>query len=72
MSNPCSSAATPISKSVRPFSVLLTILFLLGISGMTAELIRYRGAARDLGTLEYIFESDRAGHHDDCNQGSNS
>jgi hypothetical protein len=25
---------------------------------LTAELFRYRGAARDGGTLEYVFESD--------------
>jgi hypothetical protein len=31
---------------------------LLAISGISAELFRYRGAARDGGTLEYIFESE--------------
>jgi hypothetical protein len=34
------------------------ITFLLATSGMSAELFRYRGAAREGGTLEYVFESD--------------
>jgi hypothetical protein len=37
---------------------LLLILFLLATSAMSGELFRYRGAARDGGTLEYVFESD--------------
>src|ERR1700761_2243152 len=36
----------------------MTILILLSASAMSAELFRYRGAARDGGTLEYIFESE--------------
>jgi hypothetical protein len=36
----------------------MTILILLAASAMSAELFRYRGAARDGGTLEYIFESE--------------
>ena len=36
----------------------MTILFLLAASALSAELFRYRGAARDGGTLEYVFESD--------------
>jgi hypothetical protein len=38
---------------------LLLILLLLATSAMSAELFRYRGAARDGGTLEYVFESDQ-------------
>jgi hypothetical protein len=40
------------------FRSLLTILFLVADTGKSAELFRYRGAARDGGTLEYVFESD--------------
>lgn len=36
----------------------MTILILLSASAMSAELSRYRGAARDGGTLKYIFESE--------------
>ena len=35
----------------------LTILFLLAAPAFSVELFRYRGAATDGGTLEYIFES---------------
>ena len=39
---------------------LLTILFtlMIGATAMSVELFRYRGAARDGGTLEYVFEAD--------------
>jgi hypothetical protein len=40
-----------------PFPTLITIRFLLATPAMSAELFRYRGAARDGGTLEYVFES---------------
>jgi hypothetical protein len=43
---------------VRPFSTIVTIMILLATSARSAELFRYRGAARDGGTLEYVFESD--------------
>jgi hypothetical protein len=43
---------------VRFFPTLMTILILLTAPAMSAELFRYRGAARDGGTLEYFFESD--------------
>jgi hypothetical protein len=43
---------------VHLFPNLMTILILLAASAMSAELYRYRGAARDGGTLEYIFESE--------------
>jgi hypothetical protein len=46
---------------MRPFPRLMTILILLAASAMSAELFRYRGAARDGGTLEYIFESEERG-----------
>jgi len=41
---------------VRFLAVLLTFL-LLSVPAMSVELYRYRGAARDGGTLEYIFEA---------------
>jgi hypothetical protein len=37
-------------------SILLTLL--LAVPAMSVELFRYRGAAKDGGTLEYVFESD--------------
>src|SRR6476646_7147259 len=37
-------------------SILLTLF--LAVPAMSVELFRYRGAAMDGGTLEYIFESD--------------
>jgi hypothetical protein len=36
----------------------MTILFLVATPALSVELFRYRGAARDGGTLEYIFESE--------------
>jgi hypothetical protein len=42
--------------AVRFLAVLLTFL-LLSVPAMSVELYRYRGAARDGGTLEYIFEA---------------
>ena len=39
------------------FTVILTTL-LLATPAMSVELFRYRGAAMDGGTLEYIFETD--------------
>jgi hypothetical protein len=43
------------------FSTLMTILILLATPALSAELFRYRGAARDGGTLEYVFESHEKG-----------
>jgi hypothetical protein len=37
----------------------LTILVMLVAPVMAVELFRYRGAARDGGTLEYVFGTDR-------------
>jgi hypothetical protein len=36
----------------------LLITLLLAVPAMAVELFRYRGAARDGGTLEYVFETD--------------
>src|SRR5260370_26918237 len=36
----------------------LLITLLLAVPAMSVELFRYRGAAMDGGTLEYIFETD--------------
>jgi hypothetical protein len=36
----------------------ILITFLLAVPAMSVELFRYRGAAMDGGTLEYIFETD--------------
>jgi hypothetical protein len=47
----------------RPIVAMNLIIFLLAASGLSAELFRYRGAAREGGTLEYVFdagESERA------------
>jgi hypothetical protein len=38
------------------FTILITLL--LSVPAMSVELFRYRGAAKDGGTLEYVFESD--------------
>jgi hypothetical protein len=35
----------------------ILVTFLLAIPAMSVELFRYRGAARDGGTLEYVFEA---------------
>ena len=42
-----------------PMRYLATILIalLLSVPAMSAELFRYRGAAKDGGTLEYVFEA---------------
>ena len=39
------------------FAAILIILLLV-VPAKSVELFRYRGAAKDGGTLEYIFESD--------------
>jgi hypothetical protein len=51
MENPRSSPA------MRYFTAILITLF-LSVPAMSVELFRYRGAAKDGGTLEYIFETD--------------
>ena len=45
---------TMFGKTLATFLVSL----MLAIPSMAVELFRYRGAARDGGTLEYIFETD--------------
>ena len=42
---------------MRPFSTLMTIPFMLASPSMAAELFRYRGGAKDGGTLEYVFDA---------------
>jgi hypothetical protein len=42
---------------VRSLRIIL-LSFLLALPAWSVELYRYRGAARDGGTLEYVFESD--------------
>jgi hypothetical protein len=38
---------------------ILAVFVLLATSAFAVELFRYRGAARDGGTLEYVFETDQ-------------
>ena len=38
---------------------VILLSFLLALPAWSVELYRYRGAARDGGTLEYVFESDQ-------------
>ena len=33
------------------------VIFLLSLPALSVELFRYRGAAKDGGTLEYVFEA---------------
>ncbi len=42
---------------MRSFPVIFFTL-LLALPAFSAELFRYRGSARDGGTLEYVFEAD--------------
>jgi hypothetical protein len=48
-----------VRKNDRPVPYLATILItlLLAVPAMSVELFRYRGAAKDGGTLEYVFEA---------------
>jgi hypothetical protein len=39
-----------------PYLATILITLLLSIPAMSVELFRYRGAAKDGGTLEYVFE----------------
>jgi hypothetical protein len=45
------------SPAMSHFAAILIILLLV-VPAKSVELFRYRGAAKDGGTLEYIFESD--------------
>ena len=40
-----------------PYLTTILITLLLSIPAMSVELFRYRGAAKDGGTLEYVFEA---------------
>ena len=42
------------------FFVSILLSFLLAAPAVSVELFRYRGAARDGGTLEYVFETDES------------
>jgi hypothetical protein len=46
------------SSPAMPYFATILITFLLAVPAMSVELFRYRGAANDGGTLEYIFETD--------------
>jgi hypothetical protein len=46
------------SKQTMLYLATILITLLLATPAMSAELFRYRGAARDGGTLEDVFESD--------------
>ena len=39
-----------------PYLATILITLLLAVPAMSVELFRYRGAAKDGGTLEYVFE----------------
>ena len=55
--NPSNSTVTSTMR--YPATILITLL--LAVPAMSVELFRYRGAANDGGTLEYIFETDEQG-----------
>src|SRR6202023_1754174 len=40
-----------------PYFATILITFMLAVPAMSVELFRYRGAAKDGGTLEYVFEA---------------
>ena len=40
-----------------PYLATLLITLLLSVPAMSVELFRYRGAAKDGGTLEYVFDA---------------
>jgi hypothetical protein len=40
-----------------PYLATILITLLLAVPAMSVELFRYRGAAKDGGTLEYVFEA---------------
>src|SRR6202046_1772893 len=40
-----------------PYLATILITLLLAVPAMSVELYRYRGAAKDGGTLEYVFEA---------------
>ena len=40
-----------------PYLAIILFTLLLAVPAMSVELFRYRGAAKDGGTLEYVFEA---------------
>ena len=40
-----------------PYLATILITLLLAVPAMSVELFRYRGAAKDGGTLEYVFDA---------------
>jgi hypothetical protein len=40
-----------------PYLATALLILLLAVSAMSVELFRYRGAAKDGGTLEYVFDA---------------
>jgi hypothetical protein len=48
---------------------VILITFLLAVPAMSAELFRHRSAARDGGTLGYVFQSAEAGRPEVGNEG---
>ena len=40
-----------------PYLATILIILLLAVPALSVELFRYRGAAKDGGTLEYVFEA---------------
>jgi len=45
------------SKHTMPYIATILITLFLSVPAISTELFRYRGAAKDGGTLEYIFEA---------------
>ena len=43
-----------------PYLATILITLLLALPAMSVEVFRYRGAANDGDTLEYVFEADAA------------
>jgi hypothetical protein len=43
-------------RSTMPYLATILITLLLTIPAMSVDLVQYRGAAKDGGTLEYVFE----------------
>jgi hypothetical protein len=46
-----------------PYLTTILITLMLTVPALSTELFRYRGAAKDGGTLEYVFD---AGEKDRC------
>src|ERR1700733_184400 len=44
-------------EAVMLYLATILITLLLAVPAMSVELFRYRGAAKDGGTLEYVFEA---------------